>query len=505
MKKVLSLLLSLTLILSVLMLGSCKKDQDDTTPEEEKKTAYVSLDINPSLELVTDENGTVVAVRGANEDGQVLLYSEEIKGMNISAAIEKITQLSIDMGYLNPDNTTVGVTVSSGNADFAAEITDKVNTTVTATAQKSGLTVKTDLSGAYSLLRRLEQFKAEHPDNAAIQSLTPAKFKMALSVSETGDISLEVAVEMDDAALIEKISALDANLEEYATRAYLEAKAAALATYDIVAGIDNYRAYTDFYTQNALAHPTTCYYGAVYRMYASAADALRAIDRAAKLKADADATPLTEEQIALIADALELTDEELDLLRDENGDITVDSIEAYADKYFKNTPAGEELAARKAALTEALNSTEAEIRAAVEAFSEEYKEQIEATLAASDAILAAVKSYASLLPGSGLDECINDYTELTARIREWLAGERQTIADLDDFIAAYQAKADKYLAKIEADLSADELAEIETRKSVIEASHARQKAALDEALTTAGENARAYLEAKKAERTSTGA
>ena len=137
-------------------------------------------------------------------------------------------------------------------------------------------------------------------------------------------------------------------------------------------------------------------------------------------------------------------------------------------------------------------------RSTVEALSEEYKEQIEATLAASDAILAAVKSYLSLIPGFDVDGCINDYTELTTRVREWLAGDRQTIADLDDFINAYQAKADKYLEKIEADLSADELAEIETRKSVIEASHARQKAALDEALTTAGENARAYLEAKKA-------
>lgn len=497
MKKVLSFLLSLTLILSVLMLGSCKKDGDDAG-KDEKKTAYVSLDINPSLELVTDENGTVVAVRGANEDGQILLYSEEIKGMDISAAVEKITQLSVDMGYLNPDNTTVGVTVSSGNADYAAEITDKVNTTVTATAQKSGLTVKTDASGAYSLLRRLEQFKAEHPDNEAIQSLTPAKFKMALSVSETGDVTLEVAVEMDDEALIEKIKEADSTLEEYATRAYLAAKNAALVTYDIAAGMDIYRAYTDFYTQNALAHPTTCYYGAAYRMYATAADLLRVIDRAAKYKADADATPLTEEQIAAVKAALNLTDEELDLLRDENGNITVDSIEAYADKYFKNSPAGEDLAAKKAALNEALNRAEAEIRAAVEALSEEYKEQIDATLAASDAILAAVKSYAALVPGLDLDECINDYIELTARIREWLAGDRQTIADLDDFIAAYQAKADKYLHKIEADLSADELAEIETRKSVIEAFHARQRAALDEALTKAGEKARAFLEGRKA-------
>lgn len=496
MKKIVSVLLSLTLVLTMaLTLGSCKKD--DEVPEE-PKTAYVALDINPSLELVTDENGTVTAVRGANEDGQILLYSEEIKGMDIAAAVEKITRLSVEMGYLNPDNTTVGVTISSGNADFEAEINGKVNATVTATAQKSGLTVKLDASGAYSLLRRLEQFKAEHPDNEVIQSLTPAKFKMALSVSETGEITLEAAVEMDDAALIEKIKEADATLEEYATRAYLEAKNAALVTYDIAAGMDIYRAYTDFYTQNALAHPTTCYLGATYRMYATAADLLRVIDRAAKYKADADATPLTEEQIAAVAAALDLSDEQLDLLRDENGDITVDSIEAYADKYFKNSPAGEALEAKKAALNEALNATEAEIKATVEALSEEYKEQIEATLAASDAILAAVKSYLSLIPGFDVDGCINDYTELTTRVREWLAGDRQTIADLDDFINAYQAKADKYLEKIEADLSADELAEIETRKSVIEASHARQKAALDEALTTAGENARAYLEAKKA-------
>ena len=41
-------------------------------PDEQKAASFVSLDINPSIELTLDSHDKVLSVRGANEDGQVL-------------------------------------------------------------------------------------------------------------------------------------------------------------------------------------------------------------------------------------------------------------------------------------------------------------------------------------------------------------------------------------------------------------------------------------------------
>ena len=62
-------------------------DSANTTPPTDQgnkndigeAATFVTLDINPSIELTVDANGIVVSVYGANEDGQILLYEEAEK------------------------------------------------------------------------------------------------------------------------------------------------------------------------------------------------------------------------------------------------------------------------------------------------------------------------------------------------------------------------------------------------------------------------------------------
>ena len=59
--------------------------------EKAEKQAYVSLDINPAIELIVDKDNNVVSVRGENEDGQVLLYEETgIKGEKSMPQLTKL-------------------------------------------------------------------------------------------------------------------------------------------------------------------------------------------------------------------------------------------------------------------------------------------------------------------------------------------------------------------------------------------------------------------------------
>lgn len=224
--KIIALSLSAVMAASAFAFTACKGNKDDD------KTAYVSLDINPEVELVVDKNNNVVSVRGENEDGQVLLYEEAgIKGESVDKAVEKITELAIKYGYLDENNKVVDAIVTSGNEKFEKEVLGKVESSVTVAGENFGLDVKTDLEGAYSLLRKYEEVKAENPDNKDIQKMSVAKFKLALSVSETGDITFEAAVKMDEKELIKtltvstKMTSAKTELNNALTKAETEARA----------------------------------------------------------------------------------------------------------------------------------------------------------------------------------------------------------------------------------------------------------------------------------------
>ena len=67
--------------------------------------AYVTVDINPSLELAVDAQGKVSAVNPLNADAQGLLRGVSMVGMTVGDAVTRITQLAVDQGYLQSRRT----------------------------------------------------------------------------------------------------------------------------------------------------------------------------------------------------------------------------------------------------------------------------------------------------------------------------------------------------------------------------------------------------------------
>ena len=200
MKQKIAIILCLALVLVLgLTLVACNKD----TEKEATSKSFVSLDINPEINLTLDKNNKVISVSGANEDGQVLLYGEKgIIGVDVETAVGNIVNLAIKYGYLDENNTVVGTSVSSsiGNAD---KILAKVNAKIEATKDEDGkLTIKADASGSFALLREYENFKAIHAD----VDISLADFKLALAASETGEVTLEVAVKLDTSKLIKIVN-----------------------------------------------------------------------------------------------------------------------------------------------------------------------------------------------------------------------------------------------------------------------------------------------------------
>ncbi|MBQ2809690.1 MAG: hypothetical protein IJF11_02230 [Clostridia bacterium] len=494
MKKFTSIILCVLLaVMAIFTMISCEK--------EEGSPSYVSIDINPSIELTVDAENKVVSVYAANEDANVLLYEETgIVGADIEGAIAKITELAIELGYIDETNKVVGTTISSENADWVATLQEKVNTKITATAKEAGLNITTDGEGAYSVLRQLEAFKAKYPENEAIQNLSINKFKLALSASENGEITLESAVELDDKALIDLVSTTHKQIEVFATEAYEQVKQQAFAIYDELAGIAVDGVYGEYYIKNILSHPTTCWYGHTYQMYKTTARGFDAIADALVFVERIQNYELTEEQVTNVLSALGLTADQRAEIEDKDGKVTLDSVYAYADKKFKNTPASAELEAMKAELDSALDTVESVASEKIQQAVNEHKDEIETAVEASKKVMDTVLSLLPAPVKATLEAQNAEYNKAIDELIAVFESGTASQAKMRECANTMNTLAEEMLAKIKEDLSEDELKEIDATIEQRKATLDSYRATMEQTIATFEQELKAELSALKAQR-----
>lgn len=87
--------------------------QHETTVEEAlEPTAFVDIDINPSIQLKLDQSGTVVGSEGINDDGVETLSKVSLEGMSYEQALETLAESDALAPYFEED-AFVAVSVSS--------------------------------------------------------------------------------------------------------------------------------------------------------------------------------------------------------------------------------------------------------------------------------------------------------------------------------------------------------------------------------------------------------
>lgn len=134
--KCLSLALCLCLLTGMaLPLASCKKSEP--TPPEGTYTR-MTVDINPSVEFMVDDQNKVVSVTALNDDGSILIAGEAFVGKTPEEATRMVVSLATDAGYLvkgeiHTENTDESQKVEisvSGNSDYAKELAQNVKSDV---------------------------------------------------------------------------------------------------------------------------------------------------------------------------------------------------------------------------------------------------------------------------------------------------------------------------------------------------------------------------------------
>ena len=483
-------------------------DQGKGQTEEKPASTFVAIDINPSIELTVSEDGTVVSVYGANEDGQILLYEEEVNIVNkdIEAAVAYITELAKKLGYLNEDNSDVSTTVSAKTEAVAEALKSKIDAKIVASAEEMGLAVSINAETAFALLCELEELKNLYPDNTAIQNLTPNKYKLAISASNGGDITIEAAASMSNEALISEINKAHKTLEAYATDAYLEAKARAIAMFESSMGVISDGVYTKIYAERAasiLANPSyinTIHYGAMYQAYKTSARTYLAVLEIMKFADEYTSYELDEASVADIKAALSIADDSQ--LRDENGKITLGSVSDFCNKFIDENDVSEDVKTSvKEILAEAKDAAELVVMA-----SGAYEIELATLKSAIQTVISNVTTVSStilpVLPADAKAEfeaCLEDLRATSEKIADIM--ENGDTSDAVILLAEQaQKKADEVLEKIENNLTDAEKAKAEAILTAVESQVKTLTSEFEGRLSVAEAQAKQYIENKRQQR-----
>lgn len=506
MKKVITGLLSIGIVASSAYLAGCScfdGGNPPGNPPAAEADGYVSLNINPSIDLIVDQYGKVMSVNATNDDARVLLYNETgIIGATIEDAVKKITTLAKNMGYLSSDDI-VGI-VSEG---ISQEKVNAITSAITTTAQNLGLSITTDLTGGYSLYRELDEFKSKYPNNTTIQNLNISKFKLALAVSETSSTSLEVAIELDDSELIDRLNTNISKIELFMTEEFQNARDIAHSTFEQAKIFAGDIAYMYWFSQNMSNNPKESYIGSMYVLYHASAKGLDLIANTIEDNTLIKNYELSQTQIDSIKTTLNLSSE--DVLKDSLGKITINSVEKYLDTYIKQN-SSTDLSNVKTEIDTILDEAEIEANNSIKVARNAYLSQIESIFDKTTFSIDSLESAYEILNASDdtkaeasiISERLEAYNNLVSILKTFV-DNADTILSLNEIKTIrdnLMSVANELKNTIDEKLTSEQKAQIEVIKATSLTQLSSAERALEEALETAEHNAKITIMTLKLEK-----
>ncbi|HBT63873.1 MAG TPA: hypothetical protein DEB10_04320 [Ruminococcaceae bacterium] len=147
---------------------------------------YVSLDINPSIELGVNVFDHVVSVNAANQDGQNLIDVKNVSNLPVQNAISELVQEAAEQDYIALDGSSViSVTAESKNEDDALKLQEKCSNGV-----NLAMSTKKIYAAVYADCSDLSL-----REEAKGMNLSPGKYKMIKMLQ-----SLDPTIKVEDYA-----------------------------------------------------------------------------------------------------------------------------------------------------------------------------------------------------------------------------------------------------------------------------------------------------------------
>jgi hypothetical protein len=135
------------------------------------ESAYIDIDVNPSIELTLNRFDRVIGVYAYNEDGQRVLDTVNIRNKSYQDALSALVDKMVELGYIK-DSGLFTATLQTKNGEASKEKLDALISYLDSVLQSDGRTVEENIFVVNS----------ETKTHAHDQNLTPAKYLAILEL-----------------------------------------------------------------------------------------------------------------------------------------------------------------------------------------------------------------------------------------------------------------------------------------------------------------------------------
>ena len=221
-------------LLGFCMLGSAFVGCGSTETAKAEELSYVSMRINPEIELVVDNGGEVVAANAINEDGETVLSELDLSEMTVEEAGEAFTDVATELGFIDvaAEDATVYILAESNDEEFAQDLEKRLTEKINGYFDKKGIFGKVAPEALDEFKTLAEEWGVSLKDARMIQRILElypemtAEEILALTMRERIDLIKDDHVKNGLPANLrgEYKLAVDALMEEYAELFTLQAE-----------------------------------------------------------------------------------------------------------------------------------------------------------------------------------------------------------------------------------------------------------------------------------------
>lgn len=183
--------------------------------------SIIDLDVNPSIQIVTNKHNQVLSVKALNEDARAIIEGQNFEQANLDESVNLIVTSMISQGYIAEDKNVILISVENKSAEQANNLAVSVDQVVkdTASTQDIATTVlrqtltedkeATALAEEYSVstgkLKMIQEI-ASSSEALSIEQLAPMSVTDLIKVSKENAVDLNKIIQSDDDYLAEKVA-----------------------------------------------------------------------------------------------------------------------------------------------------------------------------------------------------------------------------------------------------------------------------------------------------------
>jgi hypothetical protein len=138
-------------------------------------TSYVSVDINPSVELGVNPFGKVISVTAYNNDGETVLDGLPLLNLSVTEAVRLVVCSACDCGFISADGSTfIAITAETNSAAAADELNRQAQSCAKDAVDENG-------NDAAFII---EHVGLEHRTDAITLGISPGKLRLLERLAE---------------------------------------------------------------------------------------------------------------------------------------------------------------------------------------------------------------------------------------------------------------------------------------------------------------------------------